>query len=142
MKGKQVVSGNEREINHAKVIGAYLKNPNASVREVASAVNVPKSTVHYLKANIGQIGLEEEIQGILNRDKAIIELAQNKLISVLNGEELPKYGGELSSVVSALSDSTKRTQLFSGKPTERVAFDDITDEQLERVLARRNDINT
>ncbi len=134
---REVASGNERELNKAKVIGKFLVNPNASVREVAEAVEVPKSTVHRLKDELGRMGLEEATQAILERDRRIIELAQEKLISVLNGEETPKYGGELSSVVSALSDSTKRTQLFSGKPTERVAFDELTDEQLARVLERR-----
>jgi len=117
---RDVASGNERELNQAKVIGEFLKNPNASVRDIAAAADVPKSTVHDLKANLGQIGLEEETQAILDRDREIIKLAQGKLRDVLLGNDLPKYGGELSSVVSALSDSTKRTQLFSGKPTENI----------------------
>ena len=136
---RDVASGPEQEINKAKVIGELLVNPHASVRDVEIATDVPKSTVHRLKSELGQMGHEDVIQRILERDEQIIELAQEKLKSVLSGNELPKYGGELSSVVSALSDSTKRKQLFSGKPTENVAFTEMTDEQLARVLSRRNE---
>ena len=130
---------NEQETNLAKVASEFLKNPNATVREVAEVTDVPKSTVHDIKGRIGQIGHEDVVQRILKRDEEIIELAQEKLREVLSGEEKPKYGGELSSVVSALSDSTKRRQLFSNKPTENLNLTGLTDEQLRRVLERNED---
>lgn len=136
---RDVASGSEREINKAKVLGEFLVNPNASVRDVEIATDVPKSTVHRIKEELGQMGHEDVVQRILKRDEEIIELAQEKLREVLSGEERPKYGGELSSVVSALSDSTKRRQLFSNKPTENLNLTGLTDEQLRRVLERKNE---
>lgn len=108
------------EKNKDKVVTAYLKDPTKSEPEIAKETGVAKSTVHDIKAKSGEIGKDDKIVRICDKDIDIINkaniIAERYLDDVLSKDVLDRADVEQSR--KNAETSTKRYTIFGWDVTD------------------------
>lgn len=126
--------------NKDKVVVAYLKDPTKSEPEIAKETWVAKSTVHDIKAKSGEIGKDEKIVEICEKDMEIITkanlIAERFLDDVLSKDELDRADVEQSR--KNAETSTRRYSLFVGNATDGKGWlnvmKDLSTEELLKMI--------
>ena len=100
--------------NRNKVITAFLKDPTKSEPEIARETGVAKSTVHDIKKKSGEIGKDDKIVEICEKDLGIINkantIAERFLDHILLKSELER--ADVEQARRSSETSTKRYTMF------------------------------
>lgn len=108
----------DKEKNDDMIAAEYAKNPLATVREVAEATGVSKSTVASHKHNLDKVGQKDpRILALTDADLEIIVKAQWIINEKLSDDQQVKKMN-IRDVSSVAKDSSARYTLFRWKATD------------------------
>lgn len=125
-----------------KVAAALAKNPLATEREIEQETGVSKSAVNRAKSEVGQVGAKDQrIQALTDLDFEVIQLStqENKRRLKDDSEKTKISPRDLAYIGDV---SARRYQTFAGEVTDDqggLKFNEMTDEQLDRLIAKKQE---